>query len=61
MFFNPKFEAEIGPITSLINPKDPSLFKKIGMAKYVKDFLLSCQLDGKSYLDQMKIKTKNDE
>ncbi|CAK9158496.1 unnamed protein product, partial [Ilex paraguariensis] len=55
MFFNPKFEAEIGPANILINPQNPPLFKKITMENYFKDFL-SHKLDGKSYLEQMKLK-----
>ena len=53
MFFSPKFESEVGPSTTLINPKNPPLFKRIGMEKYVKDFF-SRKLDGKSYLEQMR-------
>ncbi|KAJ0960260.1 hypothetical protein J5N97_001935 [Dioscorea zingiberensis] len=52
MFFNPKFEAEIGPVTSLITPENPPLFKRIGMEQYVQDFYTRRKLDGKSYLDQ---------
>ncbi|KAK2642661.1 hypothetical protein Ddye_024424 [Dipteronia dyeriana] len=53
-FMNPKFEAEVGPSTSLINPQNPPLFKRIGMEDYVKGFF-SSNLNGKSYLDKMKI------
>ncbi|KAL6282556.1 hypothetical protein ACE6H2_013485 [Prunus campanulata] len=55
MFINPKFEAEIGPARSLITPQNPPLFKRVGMEKYVNDFFSRSKLDGKSYLDQMKI------
>ncbi|KAK1549401.1 hypothetical protein Q3G72_001547 [Acer saccharum] len=53
-FMSPKFEAEVGPSTSLINPQNPPLFKRIGMQDYVKGFF-SSNLNGKSYLDKMKI------
>ena len=56
MFFNLKLEAEIGPLASLINPQNPPLFKRIGMEKYVTDFFSRRKLDGKTYLDQMRIK-----
>ncbi|KAF5752516.1 hypothetical protein HS088_TW01G00431 [Tripterygium wilfordii] len=55
-FMNPKFEADIGPISSLINLQNPPLFKKLGMEQYVKDFF-SRKLNGKSHLERMKIET----
>ena len=55
MFFNPKFSAEIGPAVSLINPQNPPLYRRVGMEKYFKDFF-SRKLDGKSFLEHMKIK-----
>ncbi|KAL3522612.1 hypothetical protein ACH5RR_015446 [Cinchona calisaya] len=53
MFFNPNLEAEIGPATSLIN-QNPALFKRVPVEKYVKDFF-SRKLQGKTFIDQMKI------
>jgi hypothetical protein len=53
-FVSPKFEAEVGPLTSLISPQNPPLFRRIGMEKYVKDFF-SRKLHGKSFLEDMKI------
>ena len=55
MFCSPKFEAEIGPLTSLINPKNPPKFKRIIMEKYINDFIARRKLDGKSFLEKMKI------
>ena len=55
-FFNPKFEAEFGPVTSTLSPKNPPLFKRIGMEEYVKDFF-SRNLNGKSHLEKMRIKS----
>ncbi|XP_044497455.1 protein SRG1-like [Mangifera indica] len=54
-FVNPRFEAEIGPASSLINPENPPFFKTIGMEDYVKGFF-SRKLYGKEYLDNYKIK-----
>ncbi|KAK7303053.1 hypothetical protein RJT34_13952 [Clitoria ternatea] len=58
MFFNPKFESEIGPTINLIDRENPPLYKTIKMEKYIKD-VLSRKLDGKSYLDHMKITNEN--
>ncbi|RVW78933.1 oxoglutarate-dependent flavonoid 7-O-demethylase 1 [Vitis vinifera] len=55
MFFSPKFSAEIGPAAGLITPQNLPVFKRIGMEKYYEDFF-SRKLDGKSYLEHMKIK-----
>ncbi|XP_018815952.2 codeine O-demethylase-like [Juglans regia] len=55
VFFNPKFEAEIGPSSALLNSNNPPLFRRVGMEKYVKDFF-SRRLNGKAYLEHMRIK-----
>ncbi|KAM1213324.1 hypothetical protein PS2_004753 [Malus domestica] len=55
MFFVPKYEAEIGPLRSLVSPQNPPLFKRIGTEKYVNNFFSRRRLGGKSYLEQMKI------
>ncbi|KAF7852019.1 hypothetical protein BT93_L1113 [Corymbia citriodora subsp. variegata] len=57
MFFNPKLESEIGPIQSLTTKETPALFRRIKMEKYVKDFF-SQNLNGKSYLEKMKLQPK---
>ena len=56
MFFNPKYESEIGPLASLVNQQNPPLFKRIGLEKYVNDYISRRKLDGKSFLEQMRIK-----
>ena len=56
MFFNPKYESEIGPLACLVNPQNPPLFKRIGLEKFVNDFFSRRKLDGKSFLEQMRIK-----
>ncbi|XP_028064391.1 codeine O-demethylase-like isoform X1 [Camellia sinensis] len=60
MFFNPKFEVEVGPATSLLNPQNPPLFKRVSMEKYYKYFF-SHKLNGKSFLEQMKIGNEEDD
>ncbi|GER24556.1 2-oxoglutarate (2OG) and Fe(II)-dependent oxygenase superfamily protein [Striga asiatica] len=55
MFFNPKFEAEVGPSRSLINDKNPPIFRRMAMEQYLKEFF-SRKLDGKSFIDYLKVK-----
>ncbi|XP_027338175.1 codeine O-demethylase-like [Abrus precatorius] len=55
MFFNPKFQSEIEPSVNLTNQENPPLYKRIKMEKYLKDFMNRRKLDGKSYLEHMKI------
>ncbi|KAK6932276.1 Non-hem dioxygenase N-terminal domain [Dillenia turbinata] len=54
VFFNPKLEANIGPATTLVNPQIPPLFKTVTMKQYIKEFF-SRKLDGKTFLETMKI------
>ena len=56
MFFNPKFEAKIGPMTSMLNPQNPSLFKSIRMEEFVKD-LFTLNVNEKSHLEKLRIKS----
>ncbi|KAG2689154.1 hypothetical protein I3843_09G125800 [Carya illinoinensis] len=53
-FLSPKLEGEFGPASSLVNADSPALFKRIGFVDYLKGHL-SRKLDGKSYLDAMRI------
>ncbi|XP_059437864.1 protein SRG1-like [Corylus avellana] len=53
-FYNPRLEGDMGPAPSLITPESPALFKRIGVADYFKG-LFSRKLDGKSYIDVMRI------
>ncbi|KAL9254646.1 Oxoglutarate-dependent flavonoid 7-O-demethylase 1-like protein [Drosera capensis] len=55
MFFNPKLEAEVGPSRSLLSLQNPPLFRRVGMQKYVEDFFAR-RLDGKSYLEVLRLK-----
>ncbi|KAJ8761956.1 hypothetical protein K2173_006558 [Erythroxylum novogranatense] len=54
-FVNPKFEAEIGPVTCLLNPTNPPKYRRIVMEQYVGQYFTK-KLYGKSYLELMKIK-----
>ncbi|THG05895.1 hypothetical protein TEA_022223 [Camellia sinensis var. sinensis] len=60
MFFNPKFEAEIGPAASFLNPQNPPLFKRISTEKYYKKYF-SRRLNGKLFLEQMKTENGEDD
>ncbi|XP_038883393.1 protein SRG1-like [Benincasa hispida] len=53
IFYNPRFDAEIAPLTAFQNPP---LFKNILMEDYFKDFFTQ-SFNGKSHLDRMKIPT----
>ncbi|KAI3831900.1 hypothetical protein MKX03_022272 [Papaver bracteatum] len=52
-FHIPK-RTEIGPIHGLITTEKPVLFRTVGYKDYVKEFL-SRKLDGKSFLDSMRV------
>ncbi|KAK4489248.1 hypothetical protein RD792_005045 [Penstemon davidsonii] len=54
MFFNPKFEAQVGPSPSLLI-NNPPIFRSMQMDQYAKAFF-SRRLNGKTFLDYMKIK-----
>ncbi|XP_041995181.1 protein SRG1-like [Salvia splendens] len=53
-FLSPKLEAHIGPAPSLVGPKTPAKFKTIAALDYFKG-LFSQELNGKSYLQTMRI------
>ena len=44
---------------SLVTPETPALFKRIGVADYFKGYL-SRELQGKSYLDVMRIQNEEE-
>ncbi|XVF79118.1 hypothetical protein PTKIN_Ptkin14bG0193900 [Pterospermum kingtungense] len=53
-FYNPRYEGEVGPAPSLISPQKPALFRTLKVEEYFKG-LFSRELQGKSYLDTMRI------
>ncbi|KAI3863282.1 hypothetical protein MKX03_027977 [Papaver bracteatum] len=53
-FHSPKLDREIGPIPSMITLETPALFRTIVYKDYLKKFF-SRKLDGKSFLDSMRI------
>ncbi|XP_010665637.1 protein SRG1 [Beta vulgaris subsp. vulgaris] len=56
-FHSPTSDGEIGPLPDLITPSTPAKFRRISVADYFRE-LFTRSLDGKSYLDRMRI-TKN--
>ncbi|KAM7505896.1 hypothetical protein LguiB_004800 [Lonicera macranthoides] len=56
-FCNPKFDGDIGPAPSLITQQTPANFRRIEVAEYVKG-LFTRELNGKSYLDVMRIQNE---
>nr|AKS50323.1 papaverine 7-O-demethylase [Papaver somniferum] len=54
-FHSPKLELEIGPISSLIRPETPAVFKSAGRFEDLLKEGLSRKLDGKSFLDCMRM------
>ncbi|KAI3878507.1 hypothetical protein MKX03_023957 [Papaver bracteatum] len=55
-FHDPKLESEIGPISSLITPQAPALFRRAGYEELFNKMESISKLDGKSFLDCMKIR-----
>lgn len=53
-FYSPRLDGEIGPAPNLITSERPALFKRIGVADFLRGFF-SRELNGKSYLDVMRI------
>ena len=53
-FHNPSMKGDIGPIPDLIKPGVPVRFQHISAADYFKG-LFNRALDGKSYIDVMRI------
>ncbi|KAI9075856.1 hypothetical protein K1719_042136 [Acacia pycnantha] len=58
-FHGPRFGTEIGPSPSLVNDRTPPKFKRIGMEEYFRG-LFNRELQGKSYLDAMRIQHCNE-
>lgn len=57
-FHRPQMSRVIGPTPSLVTPERPALFKTLVVEDYYKAFF-SCQLQGKSCLDAMRIQNES--
>ncbi|KAM6574420.1 hypothetical protein CsatA_022747 [Cannabis sativa] len=53
-FLNTNIDCTIGPVNSLITQENPGLYKTQGSKDYIKG-IFSRELDGKSYVDVMKL------
>ena len=53
-FYSPGEKAMVGPAPSLITEQTPARFKRIGVKEYFRGFFAR-KLEGKSYVDVMKI------
>ncbi|MBA0706140.1 hypothetical protein Golax_018268 [Gossypium laxum] len=58
-FYSSKLDSELGPALSLIGPSNPAIFRRVPLEKYFKEFFAR-RLNGKSYLDFMRIKTEEE-
>ncbi|TXG47788.1 hypothetical protein EZV62_027082 [Acer yangbiense] len=56
-FCSPKMDGEIGPAPTLVTPETPAMFRRISTIDYIKG-LLSRKIDGKSYLQTMRIQNE---
>ncbi|RZC90050.1 hypothetical protein C5167_044684 [Papaver somniferum] len=59
-FQGPRQDTEIGPVLGMITPETPALFRPIGYEEYLKT-LFARKLEGKSFVDSMKIKQGGEE
>lgn len=59
-FYNFNLHSELGPAHSLIGPNNPPIFKRERVGKCLEVFTQK-KLDGKSFIDLMKIQTKDEE
>ncbi|MCL7039598.1 hypothetical protein MKW94_025128 [Papaver nudicaule] len=53
-FYSPNPEGIIRPAANLVTPQTPALFKSVGVEEYFKG-LFTQKLEGKKYLDEMRI------
>lgn len=53
-FLSTKHDCEIGPSPSLVSLENPAKFKRISIVDYHKGYI-SKELDGKSYLETMRV------
>ncbi|KAK7260560.1 hypothetical protein RIF29_26709 [Crotalaria pallida] len=58
-FYNPGYEAVIGPAPSLVTPESPALYKTISVPDYYKGYLAK-ELRGKSFINSMRNQIENE-
>ncbi|KAL1299809.1 hypothetical protein HN51_044352 [Arachis hypogaea] len=57
-FYSPRYDTTLGPASSLITKETPPRFKTIKLKEYLEG-LFARKLDGKSYIDAMRILTEH--
>ncbi|XP_002532986.2 probable 2-oxoglutarate/Fe(II)-dependent dioxygenase [Ricinus communis] len=57
-FYTPKLESVLGPAGSLIGPHSPPMFRQVPIRKYLEEYFAR-KLNGKSYVDYMRIPNPN--
>ncbi|PHT90125.1 hypothetical protein T459_05238 [Capsicum annuum] len=58
-FYIFNLDSELGPAHSLTGPNNPPIFRRIRVGKYLQDFFAR-KLDGKSFIDRMRVEMKDD-
>ncbi|TMW82056.1 hypothetical protein EJD97_006933 [Solanum chilense] len=58
-FQSPRLDGILGPSSSLVTPQNSPKFKKIGVTEFYRGFFTR-ELDGKSYVDTMRITNEDD-
>nr|XP_016474405.1 PREDICTED: probable 2-oxoglutarate/Fe(II)-dependent dioxygenase [Nicotiana tabacum] len=53
-------DSELGPAHSLIGPHNPTKFRSVRVDKFLQEFFAR-KLDGKLFIDCMRLETKDDE
>ncbi|KAH7512706.1 hypothetical protein FEM48_Zijuj12G0119100 [Ziziphus jujuba var. spinosa] len=53
-FYSPRFDGEMGPAYSLVNEQSPQKYRRIGVQEFYSG-LFKRELDGKSYIDSMRL------
>lgn len=56
-FYSSSLDSQLGPANSLVGPDRPAVFRRVPIDKYFKEFFAR-KLDGKAYLDFMKVEVK---
>lgn len=56
-FYSSNLDSELGPACSLVGPNNPPRFRRMPTDEYFKEFFAQ-KLNGKSYLDFMKLEIK---
>ena len=58
-FHSPRLDSVIGPAPSLVTPERPAMFNRISVEDFFKGYF-SRELQGKSYIDVMRIQSEID-